>query len=177
MVTDGGHRSATEARVAGRLVACFLDGVEGSSLDRATAERRLADGGIETVHPDEWYPLGALCEAVEDLVETAGADPVVAAGKRCGERATADAGTVPDALVALDAAYRRGHRGDAGGYGFRQIGPTDGRVECSTPYPCTLDRAVVGGAAVAATDGFVRLAEASTCRDDGADRCTYELSW
>jgi hypothetical protein len=108
MVPDGGRQSAA-ARVAGRLVACFLDGIEGSSLDRATAERRLADAGIATVREDEWYPL-----------------------------------------VALDTAYRRGHRGDAGGYGFRQIGPTD---------------------------GFVRLAEASTCRDDGADRCTDELSW
>lgn len=42
MVPDGGRQSAA-ARVAGRLVACFLDGIEGSSLDRATAERRLAE--------------------------------------------------------------------------------------------------------------------------------------
>ena len=43
MVTDGGPPSATGARVAGRLAACFLDDIEGSSLARATAKRRLAE--------------------------------------------------------------------------------------------------------------------------------------
>lgn len=180
MDSAGDPRSSVEVRVDGRSVERFLDGVERASApDREVAETTLADCGVASVQSGEWYPLSAVLDAVETVVEASGTDALVAGGQRCGEVAAADADatTVPGALAALDGAYRRHHRGDAGGYSFRQIGPTDGRVECSTPYPCVLDRALVEGVARATVDGYVRLAEVSTCRDDGADRCTYELSW
>jgi hypothetical protein len=39
------------------------------------------------------------------------------------------------------------------------------------------DRAVVARVAESAADGVVCLSEASTCRAEGATRCTYELTW
>jgi len=171
-------RSSVEARVDGGSVERFLEGVERASApNRETAETALADCGVASVQSEEWYPLSAVLDATAVVAEAVGTDALVAGGRRCGEMVASDATGVPEALAALDGAYRRHHRGDAGGYGFRQIGPTDGRVECSTPYPCVLDRALVEGVARTAADGYVGLAEVSTCRDDGADRCTYELSW
>lgn len=159
-------------------VARFLDGVEWTSAsDRAAGEATLADSGVWPVHTEKWYPLSAVLDAVSVVTDAVGVASLAAGGRRCGEGAAAGAATVPEALGALDEAYRRHHCGDAGGYGFRQIGPADGRVECSTPYPCVLDRSLVEGATLAAADSYVRLAEVSTCRDDGAERCTYEVTW
>jgi len=178
MDSADGPRSSVEARVAGGSVERFLEGVERvSAPDRETVETALADCGVGSVRSEEWYPLSAVLDAVGVVVEAVGTDAVAAGGRWCGEVVAADATGVPEALATLDETYRRHHRGDAGGYGFRQIGPTDGRVECSTPYPCVLDRALVEGVARTAADGYVSLVEVSTCRDDGAERCTYELSW
>ena len=178
MDSADGPQSSVEARVAGGSVERFLEGVERvSAPDRETVETALADCGVGSVRSEEWYPLSAVLDAAATVAEAVGTDAIAAGGWQCGNVVADDAMTVPEALAALDGAYRRHHRGDAGGYGFRQIGPTDGRIECSTPYPCVLDRALVEGVARTAADSYVSLAEVSTCRDDGAERCTYELSW
>jgi hypothetical protein len=167
-----------EAEVDGRSVRRFLDGVERSSgRARAAAETALAERGAASPDDGEWYPFAALLAAVEAVGERAGGEALAAAGRHCGAALSPVAVTVPEALKALDDAYRRHHRGAAGGYAFRQIGLRDGRVECSTPYPCVFDCAVVACVAESAADGVVCLSEASTCRADGATRCTYELTW
>ena len=72
---------------------------------------------------------------------------------------------------------RADHRGDVGGYAFRRIGERDGRVECTTPYPCAFDRGFVDGVAATQGEELVCFTEVGACRDDGADRCTYEIQW
>ena len=167
-----------EAEVDGRSVRWFLEGVERSSEPaRAAAETALAERGAGSPDDGEWYPFAALLAAVEAVGESAGGEALAAAGRHCGATLSPGGATVPEVLGALEDAYRRHHRGAAGGYAFRQIGPQDGRVECATPYPCVFDRAVVARVAESAADGVVCLSEASTCRADGATRCTYELTW
>ena len=167
-----------EADVDGQSVGWFLDGVERSSASaREAAETALAERGTASPRAGEWYPLAPLLAAVEAVATTGGDEALAAAGRYCGTQLSPDATTVPDALASLDDAYRHHHRGAAGGYAFRQIGPTDGRVECATPYPCVFDRALVARVAESAADGVVCLSEVGRCRAAGEDRCTYELTW
>jgi len=167
-----------DADVDGQSVCWFLDGVGHSSASaRDAAETALTERDAASPRAGEWYPVALLLAAVEAVAADGGKEALAAAGRHCGTQLSTEAATVPDALAALDDAYRRHHRGAAGGYAFRQIGPDDGRIECATPYPCVFDRALVTCVAESAADGVVCLSEAGRCRAAGEDRCTYELTW
>jgi hypothetical protein len=166
------------ADVDGRSICWFLEGVEEAAASaREAAETALTDRGTVSPRTNEWYPFASLLAAVEAVATSEGEEALAAAGRYCGGQLSPDATRVPDALAALDDAYRRHHRGAAGGYAFRQIGPTDGRVECATPYPCVFDRALVASVAESVADGVVCLSEVGRCRAAGENRCTYELTW
>ncbi|WP_415379412.1 hypothetical protein [Halosimplex sp. TS25] len=174
-------RPVAEMEVAGELVAAVVDGVEKFSADaREPARDAFGDRDLGTARPGEWYSLSAYIEAIDAVHDFVGDHAIHALGQRIARVVDFpdDVDGVPTALAALDAVYRAQHRGgDAGGYGFRQIGDEDGRVECHTLYPCAFDRGVVEGVAVAHADGFVCVCEVGACRAEGADRCTYDVSW
>lgn len=159
-------------RAGGASAAVSDRAVEGAGDDEA-AGRDPAPGG------QEWYRLRGVVEALEEFAARAGDEAVTGVGRDYAalQQFDAEAPTVPAVLVGLAAWHDRHHRGHAGEYAFRQIGPTDGRVECATRYPCAFDRGFVEGAALARADRFVCLSEVGRCRADGADRCTYDLSW
>lgn len=171
---------AANAAVSGAVVAAVVDWPDDVPADdRSRATSILSERGLSNPDPGEWYPLSALVEAVEALDRTLDVDPSDL-GKRAAKVVTVPetATDVPGALAVLDDAYGETHRGDdLGGYGFRQIGDDDGRVECDTPYPCAFDRGLVEGVAERVASGFVCLREIGACHSGEDDRCTYELSW
>ena len=181
MSSARGDRPVTEMEVTGEWVRAVAAGVEKFSVDsRESARTVLEDADLAGAEPGEWYALAGYVDAVAGIHDLVGDHAVHALGQRIARAVPFpdDAESVPDALAALDEGCRAGHRGgDLGGYAFRQIGDDDGRVECRTPYPCAFDRGIVEGAAVAHADGFVCVCEVGACRADGADRCTYEVSW
>jgi len=176
-----GDPSVSGIEVTGEWVRTVAAGVEKFSADsRESARTVLRDAGLAEADPGEWYSLAGYINAVATIHDLVGDQAVHALGQRVARTVPFpdDAESVPAALAALDEACRAGHRGgDLGGYAFRQIGDDDGRVECRTPYPCAFDRGIVEGTAVAHADGFVCVCEVGACRTDGADRCTYEVSW
>ncbi|QLH76300.1 hypothetical protein HZS55_02830 [Halosimplex rubrum] len=176
-----GDRPVTGIEVSGEWVRAVVAGVEKFSADsRESALLVLEAAGLADAEPGEWYALAGYVDAVADIHDIVGDQAVHALGQRIARAVSFPdgAGSVPAGLTALDDVCRAGHRGgDPGGYAFRQIGDEDGRVECRTPYPCVFDRGIVEGAAVAHADGFVCVCEVGACRTDGADRCTYEVSW
>jgi len=180
MSTDGGAPSTGGAEVAGDLLRAVVAGVEQFSPEaRDPALAALSEHGVAEPRPGEWYPLAPSLAAIESVAALVGENGTFGLGKRIPRVLAfpAETADVPAALAALDEAYRAHHRGDAGGYTFRQIGDDDGRIECHTPYPCPFDRGVVEGVAASVADGYVCLREVGLCRADGAERCTFELSW
>ncbi|WP_436925451.1 hypothetical protein [Halosimplex amylolyticum] len=181
MGSGRGDHPVAEMEVAGELVAAVVGGVEKFSTDaREPARNAFGDRDLATAQSGEWYPLSAYVDAIDAVHDFVGDHAVHALGQRIARAVAfpADVDGVPAALAALDEVYRDQHRGgDVGGFAFRQIGDEDGRVECHTPYPCAFDRGVVEGVAVAHADGFVCVCEVGACRSEGADRCTYDVSW
>lgn len=175
---ETGH-SFTGVAVDGRFVNRLLATAGDLSTTGAEAVGRVLVTGTDDPGAEGWWALPAVVEAVRALSAASGETAVGAAGRRCARALPVDEGAtdVGGALAALDGAYRSCHAGDAGEFAFRQIGPTDGRVECRTPYPCRFSRALVRGVALSYATGFVRLSEVGACRDDLTGRCTYELSW
>ncbi|WP_436931831.1 hypothetical protein [Halosimplex halobium] len=176
-----GDRPVTGMEVTGEWVRAVAAGVEKFSADsREPALVVLEDADLVGADSGEWYPLAGYVDAVASIHDIVGDQAVHALGQRIARAVSFpdDTEGVAAALTALDVVCRAGHRGgDPGGYAFRQIGTADGRVECRTPYPCAFDRGIVEGAAVAHADGFVRVCEVGACRSEGADRCTYDVSW
>lgn len=181
MSSARGDRPVTGMEVTGEWVRAVAAGVEKFSADsRESALIVLEEADLAGAEPGEWYSLAGYVDAVAAIHDLVGDQAVHALGQRIARAAPFPDGieSVSDGLAALDGVCRAGHRGgDPGGYAFRQIGDDDGRVECRTPYPCAFDRGIVEGAAVAHADGFVCVSEVGACRTDGADRCTYEVSW
>lgn len=152
------------------------------SLDaarRRTVREALSARTLDEPDEDDWYPFGPLRTALAELCETAGEDAVAELGRNVSPALeTSDAASVADGLAGLDDVLAATHRGDdVGSNEFRQIGDTDGRMECRTAYPCPFKRGVILGIMDDLGDGYARLNEVGTCRDDGGDRCTFELSW
>jgi hypothetical protein len=175
---DGGRLA--DAEVAGDLLRAVVTGVEQFSSDaRDPALAALSEHGVAEPRGEEWYPLAPSLAAIEAVDALVGEEGTFGLGRSLSRALAfpADATDVSAALATLDEAYGAHHRGDAGGYAFRQIGDDDGRVECHTPYPCAFDRGVVEGVAASFADGYVCLREVGVCRTDGAQRCTYEVTW
>ncbi|MFB6151375.1 MAG: hypothetical protein ABEJ40_06175 [Haloarculaceae archaeon] len=175
----GGPASPEVLEVDWRAVRRLVAGVGEHSGRTRAARRVLSDRGLAPPLTRAWYPLTAFLDAIDALEPVVGPDGVSALGRRHARGVGRDGpDSVPDALDALDRAYRRHHRGgDPGGYAFRRIGDADGRVECRTPYPRQFDRGIVQGVADAGADGYVCLSEIGVCRSGDGVRCTYELSW
>jgi len=176
---DTGAPQSSAGTVSGRAVECVVDSVARFSGEtREDGQAALTSRDLGRPSDDEWYPLSSFSGVIADILGIAGVEAARELGRQVGTEATAsvEAGPVPATLAAVDDAYRRRHRGEAGGYAFRRIGDHDGRIECTTPYPCPFDQGFIGAVAAHA-DGVVRLSEVGTCRADGASRCTYQLRW
>jgi len=85
-------------------------------------------------------------------------------------------------LASIDVAYHMNHRGgEIGPYDFEKTGDRSGKMICPNPYPCDFDMGII--AAVAnkfAPEGTfvtVKQDDSQPCRNEGADSCTYLISW
>lgn len=171
--------------VNGRIVRTVVEEGMGKFAaeyrDRAVAA--LAEEGIESPAPDEWYPQQAWLNAFEAIVADLQPHVLDRLGEQIPEVAPwpNDYGSVPEGLRSTDEAYQRNHRGgDIGYYRFERTGEQAGEVTCYTPYPCLFDRGLIRGVAqkYAPVGGFVYLEETGgTCRRDGDDTCVYTVHW
>jgi hypothetical protein len=175
---DADHRAIDDVEVDGRLVRGAVGGVDAfSGESRDQARRTLRERNLSEPTADEWYPLPAYLDALAEI--EAAADDLVLGdlGERAAHSLQIRAPDPAAALSALDDAYCQRHRGDVGGFAFRQIGDADGRMESHTPYPCAFDRGLAVGVVAAATDCVARVREVGVCRADGSPRCTYDVTW
>lgn len=174
-----------DVEVNGRTVLSVVEEAMGrfSAEYRDRALEALEAEGIEDPSPDEWYPQQAWLAAFETIAEELQPHVLDRLGEQIPDVAEwpDDPETVPEALRAVDDAYRRNHRGgEIGSYDFERVGDRAAEIECHNPYPCPFDRGLLRGAArdVAPVDAFVFVEEVGEgCRREGADACTYAVYW
>lgn len=171
--------------VHGRTILHVVDEALARFSDayRQRAREALAANGIDDPAPDEWYPQQAWLNTFEAIA--AEMEPHIL--DRLGEQIPdivawpEDGAGIEDGLRAIDEAYRMNHRGgDIGYYRFEPIDYQSGEVTCKTPYPCPFDRGLIRAVArrTAPVEAFVFVEErGETCRRNGADACTYTVSW
>lgn len=150
---------------------------------RRKAHEVLAEEGIADPAPDEWYPQQAWLNTVEAIADELEPHILDRLGGQLPDVADWPRGlsSVEDGLRSIDTAYQRNHRGgDIGWYRFERVDDQSGTVTCKNPYPCPFDRGLVRAVAqeYAPVEAFVFVEElGEDCRRDGADACTYTVSW
>lgn len=150
---------------------------------RRMARDALADNGVRDPAADEWYPQQAWLNTFEAIAAELEPHILDRLGEQIPDVVEWPTGisSVEEGLETIDQAYRMNHRGgDIGHYRFEPIDDRSGEVHCKNPYPCPFDRGLVRAVARrnAPVEAFVFVEErGDACRRDGADACTYTVSW
>lgn len=164
------------------MVVGYLAGAaEASPTFADRLEEQLATLGVENPDADGWYPAGPVQTAMFETADAVGAETLYRAGRQTATRVDlpTDVRDPQDALLELDTAYDRAHRGDdpeLGGYDVRHVADGLAVVDCvRTPYPAPLVRGVLCGTVDRFTPPVAAVDATQSTPDDG--RFRFELSW
>jgi len=177
--------------------------VEAFKLFPSVGLKRMAAHGIGTVNAkgevsvdrNAWYPQIAWLAAFEGIATNVGTRALFQTGQHVPKHAIFPP-TITDirsGMASLDVAYHMNHRkggrpmfdpttgqkmNGIGRYGVQEAGDRKITAICENPYPCDFDRGVITGIAAR----FERAARVShddgaACRKNGADSCTYHVTW
>ena len=173
--------AAPNVEVNGETVLAIVAGM-GSFSDRA--ERILASHGLVEPKPGHWYKQQAWLNAFRDIAGTLGPNTLYRIGLQIPERAQfpPEIASIDQALSAIDVAYRMNHRGgEIGNYHFESTGANSARMVCRNPYPSDFDRGIIQAMAnrFKPANSFprVELDGSAPSRRDGAESCTFLVSW
>lgn len=153
--------------------------------------------GKARFEPERWYPLKNNLRAFE-RIRTEFGESMLREMASVVPRIADFPPTVKDvhsALASLDVAYHMNHgKGDAPlfvpatgqmreGIGHYLFKPVEGqkqiRMECTTPYPCVFDQALVHAMAqrFAGPTAQTTHDKSAPCRSKGGVSCTYVVTW
>ncbi|OJJ14014.1 hypothetical protein BKI52_44800 [marine bacterium AO1-C] len=143
--------------------------------------------GIENPQEGEWYEQVCWLNAFKEIGEKYGANTLFAIGKAIPENADfpPDINTLEKALASIDVAYHMNHRqGEIGYYKLVKFNEEDklAIMECRNPYPSNFDRGIITTMARKFKPPRVLMINVAIdtskpSRLDGADVCTYRITW
>ncbi len=136
----------------------------------------------------DWYTQQCWLDAFREIAENIGSNTLFGIGKAIPDNAILPFQPLPpyalrEALESIDQAYQRNHRGGEIGY-YRLVTFTGGRatMECCNPYPSDFDRGIITAMArnfmpLHSRQLEVKLDDSQPTRLNGADSCTYLITW
>jgi hypothetical protein len=138
--------------------------------------------GIADVDPDEWYPLQTALTALREFSQMAN---LVSMGQRIIDNAKFPLDqmtSIARALELIDQAYHMNHRnGEIGYYRAEAVGDRHIVIVAENPYPSDFDYGLLWAIATrfqpADADVVVELDLDQPTRREGADSCTYHITW
>jgi len=187
--------------VNGQTVYAIVDGFK---LFKAIAARFLleneigeeVEGGDIKIIPEKWYSQEAWLKAFESIAKKVGESVLFQIGLAIPENAKFPPWVkdIESAIKSIDIAYHMNHRKGnialfdpntgkmtegIGHYGFEKVKNENIIVsECENPYPCEFDRGIITTMAKKFEDRAKVLHDDSKpCRKNGAESCTYIISW
>jgi hypothetical protein len=177
--------------------------VEAFKLFPSVILKRLVSSGIGTTNAkgdvtidrDSWYPQVSWLSAFENIASQVGPRALFQIGQGVPKHAIFPPSVtdIRTGLAALDVAYHMNHRKGGrsmfdpatgqkmkgiGSYATSDSGPRKITAVCENPYPCDFDRGILAGI----TARFERTArvthdDSAPCRKNGANSCTYQITW
>jgi hypothetical protein len=161
-----------------------LSVVNGLGAYEDVGRKILAAHGIDDPQPGRWYPQQAWLDAFRAIAGRLGPGALRSIGKAIPASAQwpPEVDSIEKALQSIDVAYHINHRGgEIGYYHYEPVNFRSGKMVCRNPYPSEFDQgiveAVVRRFAPEGAFPVVRLDEQAPTRKNGADACTYWVSW
>ncbi len=158
--------------------------IEAMGMFKRWAVEALARHGMPELKADQWYPQQKYLDFYREIAEHVGVRTLKSIGKEMPKNAfwPPEIDTLDKALASIDVAYHLNHRGgEIGSYRYEKTGDRSGKMICHNPYPCPFDHGVIEGVAQRFAPSTARLKvihdDTQPCRQKGADRCTYLISW
>jgi hypothetical protein len=146
----------------------------------------LRNHSIEQLEPDQWYPIQLYMDILKDIAGPSHNDSanLVSIGMKIPEQAVfpPQINSLEMALLTLNDAYNMNQRnGYNGSYTSHQNGERDFTIVADNPFPCDFDYGILWSL----TRRFcpygmaftVRHDDDAECRRNGADSCTYHVTW
>lgn len=152
---------------------------------RHIAIKRLSKHGIADIRADNWYSLQSCFDAFRELPQKLGNNTVMLIGKLFFGciRLPDCIDSVEEALMAVNDIYQMHYRnGNAGCYRYRQTGEREGKMFCSSAYPCAFDQGMLDGICnhykpSESTSVTISHSTETGCRSKGSIACTYIIKW
>ncbi len=160
-----------------------------NALRTGQEERReiLERHGIVDLKEGEWYSQDAYLKGYEEIGKLKGSATMFMIGSAIPSNAVfpEDIDTLEKALNSIDLAYHMNHRG--GDIGYYKVVSFDEEkrkaiMECKNPYHSIFDKGLITAMVVKflpmdSKNFEVILDTEKESRMDGADSCTYNITW
>lgn len=186
--------------VNGQTVLSVVDGL---GHFKTLSKKYLSNAGVGVVEngeliiiPDDWYSQQGWLKAFESIAREIGDTSLFKIGAAIPKNAKFPPWVkdVESAIQSIDVAYHLNHRKNGkelfdmqsgrmsegiGHYGYEKIEGKNMIIsECNNPYPCAFDNGIITAMAqqfeIKAT---VVHDDSKPCRKNGAESCTYIISW
>jgi hypothetical protein len=154
----------------------------------------VTSDGKFTMHPVPWYPLTKFLSALDEIEKSVGPKKLREVGKQVSKEQVFDRVLdIHESIRMIDVGYHLYHRKSRqtmfdlqtgtmfegiGHYGYTPV-PGANKIisECKNPYPCGFDWGILWGSALRTEARAIVEHVSKTCRNTGADACTYEITW
>jgi hypothetical protein len=173
--------------VVGEVIESFVLGFPESIRDFGLTA--LDKHGIRDLDPNRFYMAQPFLNAMRDVAHRIGRNMMTRIGEQIATRVELPPAwdSLEAALGGLDKAYHSKYNSaEIGNWKYlhhgRVGGLARGTMVSTNHYCCTFDRGVLEGFAkrfrpTGITDALVRHDDAQPCRKNGADSCTYIITW
>ncbi len=174
-------------RVIGEIIESFMLGFP--EHIRQLGLIVLEKYGIRAVDPNRFYNAQPFLDAMKEMAQRFGRTWMARIGEQMAMRVELPTGrhSLEAAFRGLDKVYHSKYcGGEIGNWTYRHEGVSQGiqrgRMTSTNHYCCAFDRGTLEGFAkrfkpFGINDALVRHDDTQPCRKNGADSCTYIISW
>lgn len=181
------HAIDPNVEVNGRTVLAVVDGMGAMTSSRKMAMAILKRNGIENLHKTGWYKQQDWLNAFKEIAENIGSRTLYLIGRRIPKNAKFPESitNLKEALESIDVAYHMNHRGgEIGHYNLVDFDTQahQATMVCDNPYPCDFDRGIIDQMCqqfkpLGISSVKIEHDDTQPCRKEGAETCTYRISW
>jgi len=165
--------------IIGAAVKSFMNSLVGGDVISI-----LKKYEIYPLEEDKWYNQQTVLNVYKKVAEKNYMN-LVAIGMKIPDQAVwpPDLTDIHAALTSIGVAYSMNHRGgEIGEYLYEKTGECSGVMVCRNPYPSDFDygliyRVIQKFRGATSNTLLVKLDDSKPTRKNGADSCTYQLSW
>jgi hypothetical protein len=171
-------------QVRGSAILTFTELLE---LHRPDTVEILDNYKLRKPQPEEWYPQKSWLDALKEISKRIGPTTLYVMGTKIYNLVNwpTEANDLQRTLMAIDRQHQMNHRNGKSGNCHLTVFESEGhhaKVTSDTPYPCDFERGIIMSIVMHFKGEnphslWVVHENPYSCRNRGADSCTYLIRW